>query len=119
MTFCRGKFLKNELEPIGMLLTRKGLKKSRERLIAKEYDKKKRERLNAIKNKLKQTKGTPIQTNFSCSLCNHSFVNGYAYMIEGEEYIVCKHCNNKIHPLNRTSHQTSVRVIYTPMGNKR
>lgn len=102
-----------------MLLTRKGLKKLRERKVGRVYDKKRGERLKALKDKLKQTKGVSVRTAFSCSLCNHSFVNGYAYTVEGDEYIICKNCNNKIHPSSRTSQRFSVRVIYTPMGNKR
>lgn len=59
-------------------------------------------------------KGKYFSGEFTCDLCRHTRLSGYVYIIESEEYEICKYCNDGIFNKKHFG-----KVIYTPMGNKR
>lgn len=89
---------------------RKALVKTVQRI----YNSQDKARCAAIKKSIRDLKGERITYAFTCKLCKHTRMAGYLYETEEGEYEICKFCYDSIH---HTS--PYVKVVYTPMGNKR
>ena len=64
----------------------------------------------AIRHVIKRNSGSPAKYSFKCKLCGHDRNTGRFYKSGGSQFEVCSFC------LNRNS---SFKLIYTPMGNRR
>ena len=71
-------------------------------------------RNSAIKKAIKGLKGKRFTDRFVCDLCRHTQLTGYLYTTEDQEYEICKFCYDALNDI-----RPHVKVIYTPMGNKR
>jgi len=89
-------------------------KKAQVKRVQKKYDKLEKEKILAVKKKIKKLKGTRFTGQFICDMCKHTRMIGYLYTTEDAEYEICKFCRDTIFDVG---HHT--KLIYTPMGNKR
>lgn len=90
------------------------LRKKRQKLCLKAQSHRERERKNSLIKIISSMKGKYFSGEFTCDLCRHTRLSGYVYIIESEEYEICKYCNDGIFNKKHFG-----KVIYTPMGNKR
>lgn len=94
---------------MGKLAKRLKTKKTRGRIVSKSEQYKKE-----LAKKIRGLKGKHFTGMFSCDLCKVTHTNGYLYTLNDVEYEICKFCNDKIH-----HKQNYIRILSTPMGNKR
>lgn len=92
----------------------KAAKRAHIKKVQSEYNKRANVRRSAIRHSILNQKGTCFSGSFVCDLCNHTRMTGYLYKTESGDYEICKFCHDGIFGI---SHY--VKVIYTPMGNKR
>lgn len=71
-------------------------------------------RKSAIKNAIKNLKPKRFSGQFVCDLCRHTRLTGYLYTTEDKDYEICKFCYDDLKNI-----KPHVKIIYTPMGNKR
>lgn len=71
-------------------------------------------RKSSIKKAIKGLEGKRFSDRFICDLCRHTRLTGYLYKTEDREYEICKFCYDDLKDI-----RPHVKVIYTPMGNKR
>lgn len=89
-------------------------KKAHAKKISSKYNQRERERQSALKKEFRELKGKYFKGIFSCVLCRHTRSVGYVYTLDDKEYEVCKFCNDAL--FNKKPY---VKIVYTPMGNKR
>ena len=90
------------------------LKKARQKKAKRAYKSLDGERRSAIRKAIRNLKGKRFTDTFICDLCRHNRMTGYLYETENGEYEICKFCYDAIHDI-----RPYVKVLYTPMGNKR
>ena len=72
-----------------------------------------------VRAAIKNTSGKFFTGFYHCNLCRQKRWEGYEYTIGEKTYAICKKC---IHPNSNTKKSGRngyMRIIYTPMGNKR
>lgn len=82
--------------------------------VQSEYNKLANARRSAIRRSILNRKGSHFTGSFICDLCGHTRMTGYFYETENGEYEICKFCHDRIYGITHP-----VKVLYTPMGNKR
>ena len=92
----------------------KEFKKKHIKKVQSHYNKLANERKNEIRKHVRGLKGKLMEWVFTCDLCGHKRTRGYLYKDGDKEYEICKFCNDRM--LHKNNH---VRILYTPMGNKR
>lgn len=90
------------------------LRKRKQKLSLKAQGRRDRERKNSLIKIISGLKGKYFSGEFTCDLCRHTRLSGYVYIIDSEEFEICKYCNDAIFNKKHFG-----RIIYTPMGNKR
>ena len=68
----------------------------------------------AIDKYIKNNKGDIAKYSFKCAICGHQRHVGRYFKCGDKEFEVCKFCFDNVADFN-----TSSKIIYTPMGNKR
>lgn len=89
-------------------------KKAHVRRVQNKYNKLEKAKNSAIKKLIEDLKGKRFTGQFICDICRHTRMTGYLYTTDDAEYEICKFCHDAL--FNIKPH---VKVIYTPMGNKR
>lgn len=89
-------------------------RKARAKLGQERTRRREKGRKSAIKNAIKDLKPKRFSDQFVCDLCRHMRLTGYLYTTEDKEYEICNFCYNDLKDI-----RPHVKVIYTPMGNKR
>lgn len=82
--------------------------------VQSKYNKLANERRSAIFHSIKNRRGSRFTDSFICDFCGHTRMMGYFYKTEDGEYEICKFCYDRIHGISQ-----HVKILYTPMGNKR
>lgn len=94
--------------------TRKMRKKELVKQVQRKFNKLLSSRRNEIRKRIHGLKGKLFYSSFTCVLCGHNHTKGYLYNDGAEEYKICKYCNDAL--FKKHDH---LKILYTPMGNKR
>lgn len=92
----------------------KEAKRERIKEVQKKYNKLANERRSAIFHAILNRRASRFTNYFICDLCGHNRMIGYLYETDTGEYEICKFCYDKIHGIGK-----HLKILYTPMGNKR
>lgn len=84
------------------------------RKVQGEYNSIEKSRRSAIRKEISKLEGKRFSASFVCDMCRHTRTVGYLYETEDAEYEICKFCYDALHDV-----RPSVKLLYTPMGNKR
>lgn len=89
-------------------------RKAHVKKVQSKFKKLKNARNSKLKNTIRDLKGEKFTGRFICAICGHTYMTGYFYSIENAEYEICKFCHDSIFDIGHR-----MKVVYTPMGNKR
>lgn len=97
-----------------MMKNRKMRKKELVKKVQSKFNRLLSSRRNEIRKRLFGLNGRLFYNPFTCALCGHNHTKGYVYNDGAEEYEICKFCNDSLFRKH-----DYIKILYTPMGNKR